>query len=318
MHLLLTGGTGFFGKALLRYWKLNPNTIASYDRITILTRNPERFLASNGDLIEGMQIHMHKGDILLPQTLIGMPAVSHVLHAATDSTNGPLLSPLARYQQIVQGTQNILDFSVQHNVTKFLLTSSGGVYGPQPADMEKIPEAYCGMPDPLDPNAAYSVGKRIAEHLCALYSESHGLNYVIARCFAFVGQDLPLDAHFAIGNFIRDALYHEEIVVEGNGQPVRTYLHQNDLAEWLMVMLKNSKPRTAYNLGSDQVISIAELAYLVRDLIAPGKRVNIKGRMNLIDKKNRYVPSIELAKKDLALTVSVPINMAILDAAGKI
>jgi len=312
MHLLVTGGTGFFGKALLRYWRSYPETIAIYDRITILTRNPDRFLEASRGLIKSSNIFMHKGDIMLPETLNEISSVSHVLHAATESTNGPHLKPLDRYQQIVQGTQNILDLAVQKKATKFLLTSSGGVYGPQPPEMEKIPESYCGMPNPLDPGAAYSVGKRAAEHLCALYSEKYGLDFVIARCFAFVGQDLPMDVHFAIGNFIRDALYGQEIVVSGNGHPVRSYLHQDDLAKWLMVMLQKGKSGTAYNLGSDEAIAIKDLAYLVRDLICPNKRVIINGHADLINFKNRYVPCLEKIKNELGLSVGLSLNSAIL------
>ena len=318
MHLFVTGGTGFFGKALLRFWKKNPHTISAYEKITLLSRSPEQFVNKYADLLSGLNVTLQKGDIMLPATLPNDNSITHVIHAATDSTVGPQLAPLDRYRQIVDGTQNLLDFAVQHKVDKFLLTSSGGVYGPQPQEMEQIPETYCAMPDPLDPNAAYSVGKRAAEHLCALYSQKYGLDFVIARCFAFVGQDLPLDVHFAIGNFIRDALYGEEIVVGGDGQPVRSYLHQDDLAEWLMVMLEKGKPSTAYNLGSDEAINIADLAYLVRDLISPNKKVNIKGKVDTVNKKNRYVPSIALPTKELGLTVSVPLKSAIMSTVAKL
>jgi UDP-glucuronate decarboxylase len=312
MHLFVTGGTGFFGKALLRFWKKNPHTISAYKKIILLSRNPEQFTNKYADLLNGLNVSLHKGDIMLPSTLPSDDSITHVIHAATDSTFGPQLAPLDRYRQIVDGTQNLLDFAVNYKIQKFLLTSSGGVYGPQPQDMEQIPETYCGMPDPLDPNAAYSVGKRAAEHMCALYSQKYGIDFVVARCFAFVGQDLPLDVHFAIGNFIRDALYGEEIVVGGNGQPVRSYLHQDDLAEWLMVMLEKGKANTAYNLGSDEAITIADLAHLVRDLICPHKKVSIKGEVDFVNKKNRYVPNINKPITDLGLTVKVQLSSAIL------
>jgi UDP-glucuronate decarboxylase len=193
-----------------------------------------------------------------------------------------------------------------------LLTSSGGVYGAQPATLDRIPESYLGMPDPLFADNAYSVSKRLAEHLCALYGQKYGLVTVVARCFAFVGPDLPLDVHFAIGNFIRDALDRPEITVNGNGTPLRSYLYQDDLADWLLTLLEKGRPAQAYNVGSDEAISIAELAHLVRDLIAPGKMVCLKGNASAdTTVRNRYVPDIDKARREFGLQVATPLADAI-------
>jgi dTDP-glucose 4,6-dehydratase len=226
---------------------------------------------------------------------------THVLHAATESTTGPLLTPIQRFDQIVNGTRNVLELAVASGAYRFLLTSSGGVYGPQPPDMERIPEEYLGMPEPLNPNNAYSVAKRCAEHLCALYQDQHGLQTVIARCFAFVGQDLPLDVHFAIGNFIRDALTGTEIIVGGDGTPIRSYMDQRDLARWLAVLLAEGRPGEAYNVGSDEAITIKDLAYKVRDIAAPSQLINMLGLTNSNNFRNRYVPSIIKAKNEIGL-----------------
>ena len=311
-HILLTGGTGFFGKALLRHWAHQEQLGIRVPRVTLISRDPEQFSSKNSLLVTKTWLHMFKADIGDYTSLPRDFSFTHVLHAAAESTYGTSLSPKERFDQIVTGTRNMLELSIYCGANRFLLTSSGGAYGSQPAHIGAIPENFNGMPDPLVSSNAYGIAKRQAEHLCALYGDQYCIDTVIARCFAFVGEDLPKDAHFAIGNFIRDAQERPEITVNGNGSPIRTYMHQSDLAYWLSTLLQFGKAGNAYNVGSDEAISVAEAAHLVRDILAPGKQVNIKSNP-LADNadRNRYVPDISKAKIELGLDVTVPLAEAI-------
>jgi UDP-glucuronate decarboxylase len=282
----------------------------SVSQISVLSRNPERFLAEYPEF-RHLSITYIKGDIQLRDSLPWGHCFTHVLHAATDSSIGPSLTPLQRYDQIVDGTRNILDLAVATGARRFLLTSSGGIYGPQPVDLAAIPEEWDGSPPLAEPSTAYGQAKRAAEHLCALIGEQHGLETVVARCFAFVGPDLPLNVHFAIGNFIRDALTADAITVSGDGTSLRTYLDQTDLAHWLLTLLENGSPGQAYNVGSNEVISIAALAHLVRDILAPNKPVHILGQPDPRAFRNRYVPDIRKAQQQLGIRVTVPLAEAI-------
>jgi UDP-glucuronate decarboxylase len=296
-HILLTGGTGFFGKSILRYL-LNQfiNGFTKF-QVTVLTRSPESFLNSYPEFSKLSWLSFHVGDIMIFDSLPHGSEFTKIIHAAADSTFGPSLSPLQRYRQIVDGTQNILDFSVKNNVEKFLYISSGAVYGAQPHYMNSIPEDWHGMPDPLNPANAYGVAKRAAEHLCALYHDAYGLHTIIARCFAFVGQDLPLNVHFAIGNFINDALYQKEITVKGDGSPIRSYLDQADLALVLMLLLEKGAANQAYNVGSNEPISIAKLAVQIRDILSPLKNIKFGHRSNDNSARNAYIPNIDKLEK---------------------
>lgn len=311
MALLLTGGTGFFGKALLRHWQ----AALAPPRVTVLSRKPESFLARHPEFAALPWLNFHRGDILDPASLPAHAAFTHLLHAAADSTQGPQLTPLQRYKQIVDGTRHMLEFAVIHRIPRFLLASSGGVYGVQPQDMAQVPEDYHGMPDPLDTRNAYSVAKRCAEHLCAQYAQQHGIQTVVARCFAFVGRDLPLDVHFAVGNFIRDAVTQPHVTVSGDGSPIRSYMDQRDLAHWLDVLLREGRAGQAYNVGSDAALTIAELAHQVRDLLAPGKPVHIAAAANTGSFRNRYVPSIAKAQAELGLRLQYTLAQSVQHAA---
>lgn len=313
VKLLITGGTGFFGKAILRHLMQDHRTQSSLGRmqVTVLSRSPDSFIIRHPEFSNQEWLSFHKGDICVPDSLPLDGDFTHILHAATDSTDASTLTHLLRYEQIVEGTRNLLQLAVKVGAKRFLLISSGGAYGPQPPEMLRIPETHHGMPDPLNAGNAYGVAKRQAEHLCALYQEQYGVGTVVARCFAFVGEDLPLNAHFAVGNFVRDALWQKEIIVAGDGTPLRSYLAQQDLAHWLMTMLESGHPGRAYNVGSDKAISIAELAHLVRDIISPEKPIRILGKADENSSRNLYIPDITCARDELGLDIKIHLQNAI-------
>jgi dTDP-glucose 4,6-dehydratase len=317
MKLLLTGGTGFFGKSLLRHWHTQHQMGLSVPEVWVLSRSPEKFLAAQPEFVDLAWLRLVAGDVSDAQSLPQQQKFTDVLHAAADSTLGPTLTPLAQYDQIVSGTRNLLDFAVRTGASRFLFTSSGAVFGRQPIELSHLPEDWLGMPDPLLRSSTYGVAKRAAEHLCALYHQAHGLETVIARCFAFVGPDLPLSAHFAIGNFIHDSLTRDAITVVGDGSPLRSYLDQRDLAVWLEGLLLSGSAGQAYNVGSDFAVSIADLAHLVRDTLAPNKPVRILGSPDARQHRNIYVPDITKASTELGLHVTIPLRDAIAHAAGR-
>jgi len=305
--VLWTGATGFFGRSLLRHLQAHGPGSTEWH---LLSRDPEAFSRRWPELACLPQTTWHQGDIT---TLSAdqLPPLTHVVHAAADSTNADHLTALQRFDQNAGGTRHLLELAIRRGATRFLLTSSGGAYGPIPAGKSSVAEGDHWIPDPLEPASAYGMGKRTAEHLCALYAAEHPIEIVIARCFAFVGPDLPLDMHFAIGNFIRNALTADAITVSGDGTPLRTYLDQSDLAHWLFTLLQHGRPGHAYNVGSDDVISIAALAHLVRDNLAPDKPVHILGQPDPGAARNRYVPDIRKAQQQLGLSVTVSLAEAI-------
>ncbi len=305
LSIFLTGGTGFFGKNILR--KLQPNV-----KLAILSRNPAKFKSEFSELV-ATNISFIKGDIRdfkLPNGIM----YDYVMHGATEaSAKLEKENPQEMYSVIVDGTKNLLKQIKGRGVERLLFISSGGIYGRQPPELSHIPETH-----PPSPLTSYGKGKLEAEKLCL----ESGIPSAIARCFAFIGPYLPLDAHFAIGNFILNGLRNEPIIVKGDGSPYRSYMYADDLVEWLWTILIKGKAGERYNVGAEEAISIVDLARLVSSCFDNKSEVRILGiptnhepLVTSSQPRNPeyYVPSTQKAQKELGLKIKVDLKESILN-----
>lgn len=307
-RIFITGATGFFGCWLLETFLWANERLHLDAAATILTRSPETFRQKLPHLADSVQVVV--GDVR--DFAFPNGEFSHIIHAATESsvdlnTN----QPQVMFDTIVEGTRRCLDFAEQCRARKFLLTSSGAVYGKQPSQISHLSEDFGGGPDPLDPNSAYGEGKRVAELLGVLAARDTGIEAKIARCFAFVGPYMKLDAHFAIGNFIRDYLAGETIRVNGDGTPLRSYMYTGDLMIWLWTILFRGESCRAYNVGSEEAISIADLAREVSRTFSENIPVEVRGKPTPGAPIARYVPSTMRTQTELQLRCTVPLRSAL-------
>jgi dTDP-glucose 4,6-dehydratase len=304
----ITGGTGFFGTWLLESFLAANEAFQLNAEAVVLSRNPNAFLERCPHLRHAKALTWVQGDVRDFPFLPGN--FDFVVHAATDTSAGLASEqPIEIVSTILDGTKRVLQFASACQARKFLLTSSGAVYGPQPGELSHIPEAYTGAPDCLSPTAAYGEGKRAAELLCILHANRFEVK--LARCFAFVGPGLPLDAHFAIGNFIRDALAGNTILIQGDGTPRRSYLYASDLAIWLWSILFRAPSCRAFNVGSDRSISIAELAEAVRQAVNRGSEIRTARKPAPGAVALQYVPSVQRAEQELGLRQYIGLEEAI-------
>jgi dTDP-glucose 4,6-dehydratase len=314
-RIFITGGTGFFGCWLLESFIAANNAFDLKARAVVLTRSARGFSERTPHLARNPAIELLEGDVRRFSFPEG--EFSFVIHAATESVRTSPANPLATdpstelLSTILDGTRRCLEFAESHGTTKFLLTSSGAVYGRQPSDMTHIPESYHGAPDLLNSSSVYGEGKRIAEMLCSLATARTQMECKIARCFAFVGPHLPLNAHFAIGNFIRDAMRGGPIVIQGDGTPRRSYMYAADLALWLWTMLFRAESSRPFNVGSERDLSIREVAEAVAEALAPGIEIRIERTPGPGAPVHRYIPSVQAAKQSLNLTDGISLADAI-------
>lgn len=307
--LLLTGATGFFGTWLLALFDHLTSSTAPDLKVYAVSRDPEAFLIRHAWARDLPWLHWIRGDIRdfdFPSA-----SVDALIHAATETSAAAAQAPAVLLDSIVAGSRRALQCAARCGARRVLLVSSGGVYGGQPANIEAMPEDSHLAPSTLSPRNAYGEGKRVMELLGSMHAQEHGAEVMIARCFTFVGAGLPLDAHFAIGNFIRDALTRDCITVAGDGSAIRSYLYAADLAIWLLRILLEGRSLRPYNVGAGEAVSIAQLAQMVTRRLAPGCAVDIQGRGVASPVGNRYLPSVLRARDELGLDAWTDLPLAI-------
>jgi dTDP-glucose 4,6-dehydratase len=306
-RLYLTGATGFFGKNILALLADLARRGAVFE-VTALSRSPERFLADHPWCGNLKWLKWQKGEATAPWA--GSGQFDLLLHAATDTVASAHLDKLAAFENILAATRQALSFAADHGVRRVLLSGSGAQYGSIPDRFaDGVPEDSALGCDPTRSDSAYGEGKRVSELLAALYANRYDISVVNTRCFAFVGPGLALDGHFAIGNFLRDALLARPIKLASGGDAVRSYLYGTDLAVWLLLLMLEAARGTIVNVGSDDRIRIIDLARRVCDLVNPGLGVQI-GEPKAGEQRHFYVPCIGVARR-LGLDVWTDLDRAI-------
>lgn len=294
--ILITGGSGFFGKNLCEsLGQLNQRKNLNM-KIFSLARNP--IPIAGVDLLSHDVTKSFEFDF----------KVDFIIHAAT-----PVVQDDGELEEtmniIVNGTQNVLDFAEKSNCHKVLIVSSGAAYGEFLDGDNPLRETDSISGPFFNIKSPYGTGKRISELLALDWASKKNKHIAIARCFAFSGIHLPLNKHLAIGNFVGSALKDKHIKIMSDGLAVRSYLDADDLCLWLLTILLRAKSSEIYNVGSDREISIKELALKVAEHV-PGTKVEILGEQKTEAKRNRYVPEIKKAN-ELGLKVNVTLDESI-------
>ena len=308
MKILLTGGTGFFGKSILDSYRRKLLEPWKIDNVIIMSRNPYTLTNHHPELITD-GVEYFKGDI---SNIDYLPSADYVIHAAASSNASRYISHnLEEKDNIVSGTSNYCRLAEEfHTKSKIVFCSSGAVYGYQPDSLMFLSEdSEFGDVSKLDDvKKSYAYAKRQSESEINTLGEKN-MNVSIARCFSFVGKYLPRNQHFAIGNFIDNGVNGYEINVKAERLVYRSYMYADDLVTWLMTLASISDSKCPiYNVASDKAVEIRELAKIMSKICNVGVRSIEPNNNSIVD---RYIPSIEKAKSELGLSLEYGLEKSI-------
>lgn len=311
-RLFVTGGSGFIGKWLLSALLTANQRLSLNCQIEVLTRSAQNFRELTPHIACASGVVLHQGDVRNFNFPRGQFDI--IVHAATDVVAQN--SPLETFSTCLDGTRRVLELAKISGAQDFLLTSSGAVYGQHPSTPIGLSECHLGGPDPTLPSSAYAEGKRVSEWLACAKALEINLNVKIARIYAQVGPYLPMDRHFAIGNFISDALAKRDIIIRGDGTPFRSYLYAADTATWLLAMVIRGKSGCAWNVGGDEGVSIAALAERVANILGSTKGIKVMTPADSKKVVECYVPNVYKARSELQLPVPLTLDESILRTAS--
>jgi dTDP-glucose 4,6-dehydratase/UDP-glucose 4-epimerase len=254
--VLVTGGTGFFGVWMLSSLAAIKRILGGDLRIVALSRDPKKFLDAHPTHHFASHIEFISGDVKTFR--INVLRVNLLIHMAATNASETFYGQdqLSKIDMLYLGTKNVLE-QCGDSLEKVVFTSSGVAYGVNTSKF--ISEDDWTGPDTRDTGSALAIGKLSAEYLVSYYAEKLGYKYSIARCFAFAGQYLPMDLHYAFGNFILDAMQSRDIVIQGDGKDKRSYLYVGDAVAWLLRLLANPY-NDIFNVGSQNALDMNTLA----------------------------------------------------------
>jgi dTDP-glucose 4,6-dehydratase len=252
---LVTGGAGFLGSHLCERLIKEGWEVLCYD--SLLTGKSENLAAVDGH----ERFVFLQGDVTKPIIVDG--PIDWVMNLASPASPPDYLEhPIHTLKVGALGTLHALGLAKAKGAS-FLLTSTSEVYGDP--ELHPQPESYWGNVNPVGPRGVYDEAKRFGEAMTMAYHRIHGIPVRIVRIFNTYGPRMRRRDGRAVPNFIDQALRGEPITVYGDGSQTRSLCYVSDLIEGIWRFI-GSGATGPMNIGSDEEISILELAEVIRGL----------------------------------------------------
>ncbi|HXR32556.1 MAG TPA: SDR family NAD(P)-dependent oxidoreductase [Verrucomicrobiae bacterium] len=267
---LVTGGAGFLGSALVRRLVREGNRVRVFDN---QSRGRVDRLSDVADSIEYVS-----GDIRNPaeveRAVKGVDSVCHL--AFVNGTEFFYSKPALVLEVGVKGIVNVLDACLHHNVSELVLASSSEVYS-EPPTVPTSESVALSIPDPTNPRWSYSAGKIISEMMAINYGRTRLGRVLIFRPHNVYGPDMGWE--HVIPQFV--LRMHKlasnsgtlRFPIQGTGTQTRAFVFIDDFIDGLMALLHGGLHLNIYHIGTQEEVSIADLARRIGDLF--GKRIEV-------------------------------------------
>ncbi len=271
MQLLVTGGLGFIGSNLIRYFlKKYPHyKIINLDAMTYAAH-----LENLADVASNPNYNFVHGSItdkeLVNEIVSGkrFGKVDGIINAAAEThVDRSISGPSVFVETNVLGTQVLLDAALTYGKEattdngatkysiKYLQVSTDEVYG------SLGPTGFFTEETPLAANSPYSASKAGGDLVCRAYFHTYGLPVTITRCsnnygpYQYPEKLIPL--------FINNALHDKPVPVYGDGLNVRDWLHVEDHCQAIDLTFQKGKPGEVYNIGGHNERKNMEITKLI-------------------------------------------------------
>ncbi|MDF1557927.1 MAG: NAD-dependent epimerase/dehydratase family protein [ANME-2 cluster archaeon] len=256
MNILVTGGAGFIGSHIAEYFSANGNNVTVLDNLSTGYRH---------NIQENASITFVEGDICDPEVVENVVSgKDYVFHmAAMVSVPLSCQHPEEAFRINTLGTLGVLQSALAAGVEKVVIASSAAVYGNNPIQ----PKQEDMLPEPASP---YAISKLDCEYLARMFNDM-GLRTTCLRYFNVYGprQDPGSAYAAAIPIFMSRAQAGEDLVIYGDGEQTRDFVHVSDVVRANVAAMENGDGGV-FNVATGRSVSINELARTVLEITGSG------------------------------------------------
>ena len=269
MRFVVTGGAGFIGSHVC------DALVARGDRVVVLDDLSTGSLDNLASMLGDERLEVVEGSVLdapLVARLVGRADV--VIHlAAAVGVRLIVDEPLHSMTTNIKGTENVLE-AARAGRQRVLITSTSEVYGKNTEPVNQFSERILG-PTSVD-RWSYSVAKAVDEIYAFAYWRELGVPTVVVRLFNTVGPRQTGAYGMVIPRLVAQALLGDDLTVYGDGTQTRCFCHVSDVVRALLALVEAPEAiGQATNVGSDEEITIVELAHRVLEITGSTSKVRL-------------------------------------------